>query len=201
MGPNDFTLLIAKDGAGGHGHMAAVVQDGKGNYYYVTMGAAENAGVSKMASQGVQGGMNVVPLEGAKNMKDAISMAKTDTNNSPYNDQVTFKTDSKTDQKIFESVTQKAENVNSGDDKYNVVSNNCTDACERPIEQATGVPLPDNVEPNKNFQQVKANQSGIQLGLDVKSGKVEVKTMTSGLDGFEGKKIIVPASTETKKPD
>ena len=31
MGPADFTILNAKDGAGGHGHMAAVIQDGKGN--------------------------------------------------------------------------------------------------------------------------------------------------------------------------
>ncbi|MBK7637710.1 MAG: hypothetical protein IPJ13_28040 [Saprospiraceae bacterium] len=37
-GPTDFVILIAKDGAGGKGHMASVIQDGKGNYYYATMG-------------------------------------------------------------------------------------------------------------------------------------------------------------------
>ncbi len=196
--PNDFTLLNAKDGAGGHGHMAAVIQDGSGKYYYVTMGAAENAGVSKMASNGVQGGMNVVELTGAKSMKDAIGMAKTDTGNSPYTDQVTFKTDSKTDQKIFESVTEKQQNVNSGDDKYNLVSNNCTDAVERPIEKATGVSLPNDIEPNANFNEVKENKNSIQTSLDLSSGKSEVKSMTSGLDGYQAKKIVVPV--ENKKP-
>ncbi|HMK59133.1 MAG TPA: hypothetical protein VK462_08755 [Nitrososphaeraceae archaeon] len=195
--PSDFTLLIAKGGAGGHGHMGAVIQDGGGKYYYVTMGAAENAGISKMASGGVQGGMSLTELPGAKSMGDAVNMAKGDTNNSPYTDQATFKTDSKTDQKIFESVSEKAENVNSGEDKYNVVTNNCTDATERPIEQATGVSLPNNPEPNSNFQNVKDNKGTIQASLDLSSGKSTVTSMTSGLDGYQPKQVVVP---NEKKP-
>jgi len=196
--PSDFTLLIAKDGAGGHGHMGAVIQDGGGKYYYVTMGAAENASVSTMASAGVNGGMNVMELSGAKSMDDAISMAKTDTNNSPYTDQVTFKTTSEQDQKIFENVTDKAAKVNSGEEKYNVVSNNCTDGVERPIENATGVTLPDNVGPNTNFQNVKDNKNQIQTGLNLNSGKYEVKSLTSGLDGFQPKQVVVPVEKKDK---
>ena len=167
MAPQDFTILIAKDGAGGRGHMGAVIQDGDGKYYYVTMGAAENAGLSTMASEGVQGGMQVQELKGVDNMDDAISMAKTDSNNSEYTDQVTFKTDAKTDQKIFDSVKEKATVVNNGEDKYNVLTNNCTDACERPIEDATGVSLPDGAEPNSNFQDLKEKKNLIQMELDV----------------------------------
>jgi hypothetical protein len=196
--PSDFTLLSAKDGAGGHGHMGAVIQDGSGKYYYVTMGAAENASVSTMASAGVNGGMNVMELSGAKSMNDAVAMAKTDTNNSPYTDQVTFKTTSEQDQKIFENVTDKAAKVNSGEEKYNVATNNCADGVERPIESATGVALPTNVGPNTNFQNVKDNKNQIQTGLNLNSGKYEVKSLTSGLDGFQPKQVVVPAE---KKPN
>ena len=191
--PSDFTLLIAKDGAGGQGHMAAVIQDGSGKYYYVTMGAAENAGLSKMASAGVNGGMRVQELTGAKSMGDAIGLAKGDTGNSPYTEQVTFKTTSEQDQKIFESTTDKANNINSGDEKYNVVSNNCTDAVERPIENATGISLPDNPGPNANFQNVKDGKGAIQSSLNLKNGSATVKTMTSGLDGYQAQQVVVPA--------
>lgn len=198
LAPTDFALLSAPEGAGGKGHMAGVIRDGKGNYYYVTMGAAENAGLSKMATTGVQGGMQVTPLTGATNMTDAINMAKGDTNNSPYTEAVTFKTDSKTDQKIFDSVAEKANGVNSGADKYNVLTNDCTDAIERPIENATGVSLPDNPTPNTNFQNVKNAKGKIQTNLDLSSGQSTVKTISSGLDGYPAQKIVLPVTTEVR---
>lgn len=34
----DVAILIAKDGAGRNGHMAAVVQDKNGKFYYMTVG-------------------------------------------------------------------------------------------------------------------------------------------------------------------
>ena len=156
------------------------------------MGAAEDAGVSKLATSGAQGGFNVLPLTGAKSMDEAVSMAKQDKNNSEYTDQVTFKTDSKTDQKIYENVTDKADKVNSGDEKYNVVTNNCTDAVERPIEKATGASLPGSPEPNKNFQTLKNEKGSIQKEINAHEGKLEIKTMPMKLDGIAPKKIIVP---------
>ena len=54
----DFVILIAKDGASGYGHLGAVVQDESENFYYVTMGAAENASFSKMFASGIKGAMN-----------------------------------------------------------------------------------------------------------------------------------------------
>ena len=191
MKPDDFALLIAKDGAGGQGHMAAVIQDGKGNYFYVTMGAAENASVSKMASGGVQGGMNMQPLTGAKSMTDAINMAKQDKNNSQYTDQVVFKTNSETDKKIFKEVSDTKDKVNSGEKPYNVVSNNCTDAVEKPITEATGVSLPDNPIPNNNFKSVKDNQNNIQTSIGLREGTSKVEFNPSGLDN-------VPTSTRPR---
>jgi RHS repeat-associated protein len=175
MQADDFTILIAKEGAGGKGHMAAVIEDGKGNYYYATMGAAENAGLSKMASKGVQGGMVLQKLEGAKSMDEAIKLAKTDTNNSPYTDQVTFETNSRTDMAIFDEMTKKTDAVNSGEDKYNLISNNCTDAVEQPIEEATSSTLSSKVEPNSNFDEVKANKSTIQSNITKSENKLEKK--------------------------
>ncbi|WP_316751764.1 hypothetical protein [Pedobacter gandavensis] len=198
MKGQDFTILVAKDGAGGNGHMGGIIQDGKGNYYYVTMGATENASLLKMATVGVKGEMIVQPLTGAKSMGDAIAQAKGDTNNSPYTDQVTFKTDSKTDQKIFESVSKQADDINSGKEKYNVVTMNCTDAIENPIEKATGISLPDNTIPNKNFNNLKGEGGNIQKGLDLSSGKSKVETIPSGLDGAAPKKIILPNSHNNK---
>jgi RHS repeat-associated protein len=173
MAPTDVTILIAKDGAGGQGHMASVIQDGKGNFYYVTLGAAENAGLSKMSSGGVQGGMSVQKIEGAKTMADAVKIAKSDTNNSKYTDQVTFKTNSKTDQAIYEKTTEKAKGINSGAEKYNLLTNNCTDGVERPIEKATGVSLPDAAKPNSNFDDLKSNKEKIQNEITATEKKIE----------------------------
>jgi RHS repeat-associated protein len=198
MGANDFTILIAKDGAGGYGHMASVIQDGKGNYYYVTMGDAGGAGLSKMAASGDQGGMTVTPLTGAKSMDEAVNMAKQDKNNSTYTDQITFKTDSKTDQKIYDETVAKQDKVNSGEEKYNPITNNCADGCENPIEKATGVTLPNNTGPNTNFKNLKKDKAEIQKNLDLSSGKTIEKNMLSGLDNNPPKKVIVPAPLQDK---
>ena len=201
MGPNDFTILIAKDGAGGYGHMASVIQDGQGNYYYVTMGDAGGASTSKMISSGDQGGMQITPLKGAKSMDEAVSMAKQDKDNSAYTDQVTFKTDSKTDQKIFDATVEKADKVNSGEEKYNPITNNCADACEKPVTTATGVSMPDNVKPNTNFKNLKEQQGTIQENLDLKTGKKIVISVPSNLDGIPPKQVVVPApKTDDKTP-
>jgi RHS repeat-associated protein len=194
MGPTDVTILVAKDGASGQGHMASVIQDGKGNYYYVTMGDAGGKNLVSMASSGDQGGFVIKPLTDAKTMDEAVAIAKQDKGNSAYTDQVTFKTDAKTDQKIYDATVDKADKVNSGEEKYNPITNNCADAVEKPITTATGVPLPNNVSPNTNFKNLKEQQGTIQDNLDLKSGTKVMKNIQSGLDGIPPKKIIVPAS-------
>jgi RHS repeat-associated protein len=190
--PDDFVILIAKDGASGRGHMASVIQDGKGNYYYATMGATGGS-VSQMAS-GVQGGMSLVSLTGAKTMDDAVNMAKTDKGNSTYTDEVRFETSSGTDQKIFNEMLKMTNNVNSGKVEYNLCSMNCTDAVEKPIEKATGADLPDNMIPNTNFENVKNSAPRIQAEIYVKQGTHEVKFVPSGLDNYPAstRPIIVP---------
>lgn len=155
----DVAILVAKDGASGYGHMAAVIQDKSGKFYYMTVGNADpTAGVSKMASSGTQGGMSLVPLD-AKNMKEAINLAKQDGSNSTYTDQVVLKTNSKTDNAIFKTATSEKDNINSGKEKYNVLTNNCADVVVKVVEKGTKVDLKEgsNPKPNEQFNNIKEN--------------------------------------------
>jgi hypothetical protein len=181
--PEDFVILIAKDGAGGKGHMTAVIQDGAGDYYYATMGAAGGT-VSQMASGGVHGSKSLVPLTGAKSMDEAVSLAKMDSSNSPYTDEVGFETTSRTDAKIFSETSKMAKDVNSGKVEYNLFSMNCTDAVIKPIEKATGATLSDEVVPNKNFAEIKAGRTGTQNEINLNQGTHTVKYLPSGLDNY-----------------
>ena len=152
-----------------------------------------------MATSGVQGGFNVTPLTGAKSMSEAVNMAKKDDGNSQYTDQVTLKTNSETDQKIYENVVDKQEQINSGEEKYDVLSNNCTDAIERPIEKATGVSLPDNPEPNTNFERLKNGKNHIQDRIGLSEGTLKVKTIPMQLDGLPPLKVVIPKVAEEIK--
>jgi len=164
----DVAILIAKDGAGRNGHMAAVVQDKNGKFYYMTVGNTDrDAGFSKMATSGTQGGMDLKPLD-AKNMKEAIGLAKQDVLNSPYTDQVVLKTDSKTDNAIFKTATSEQEKINSGKEKYNVLSNNCADVVVKVVESGTKVDLKEgsSPKPNTQFENIKENAKETQKEID-----------------------------------
>jgi hypothetical protein len=164
----DVVIMIAKAGAGGMGHMGAIVQDGNGKWYYMTQGAADpNGSLSKMSTNGVQGGMSLIPLN-TTNKNEAISLAKQDQNNSPYTDQVELKTSSKMDSEIFKSALEQQEQTNSGEKKYNVLTNNCVDAIQDPIANGTGVKLPNDLDPrpNKYFEKLKNKQENVQKKID-----------------------------------
>jgi hypothetical protein len=164
----DVAILIAKDGASGYGHMAAVVQDKNGKFYYMTVGNAEDgAGLSKMVTSGTRGGMLLEPLD-AKNMKEAINMAKQDGSNSTYTDQVVLKTDSKTDNAIFKIATSEQEKINSGKEKYNALTNNCADVVVKVVESGTKVDLKEgsSPKPNTQFENIKENTKETQKEID-----------------------------------
>lgn len=166
----DVAILIAKDGAGGYGHMAAVIQDKSGKFYYMTVGNTdEGAGFSKMATSGTQGGMDLKPLD-AKNMKEAINLAKQDGTNSTYTDQVVLKTSSKMDNAIFKTAASEKEKINSGKEKYNVLTNNCADVVVKVVENGTKVDLKEgsSPKPNTQFDNVKENAKVTQQEIDKK---------------------------------
>jgi hypothetical protein len=189
----DVVILLAKDGAGGYGHMGAVVQDGNGKFYYMTVGNADaNAGTSQLLSSGTQGGMSLQPLD-AKNMTEAVSLAKQDQNNSPYTDQLQFNTSSSMDKAIFGNAQELQKSINSGETKYNALTNNCADAVVKTVEKGTGVDLPTGASPTPNdkFAKIKENASTIQTNIDLKTGKAEVVTVPSTMDNIPAKQVLV----------
>ena len=164
----DVVIMIAALGAGGRGHMGAIIQDGNGNWYYMTQGSADpNATTSQLLSSGTQGGMSLVPL-GTTDKDEALKLAKQDSDNSPYTDQLELKTSSEMDAKIFESAQDQQQKTNSGEKKYNAITNNCTDAVQDPIAKGTGVKLPKDIDPrpNKYFEKLKNNQEKVQKKID-----------------------------------
>jgi len=166
----DVAILIASDGAGGYGHMAAVIQDKSGKFYYMTVGNAErDASPLEMSTSGTRGGMSLEPLD-AKNMKEAINLAKQDDTNSPYTDQVVLKTSSKMDNAIYNTATNEQEKINSGKEKYNLLTNNCANVVVNVVENGTKVDLKDGVSPlpNTKFDNMKENVKETQLEIDKK---------------------------------
>ena len=192
----DVVLLIAPQGAGGHGHMGAVIQDGNGDWHYMTVGNADpNAGTSQVVTSGAQGGMALIPL-GTKDKDEAIKLAKEDTNNAPYTDQLEFSTSQEMDKAIFSAAGELKENIDSGKEKYQALTNNCADAVETVVENGTGVKLEtgSSPKPNSKFNTLKENQKQVQKQLDykiaLKDGKLVV--VPSSMDNTPSKMIIVP---------
>jgi RHS repeat-associated protein len=166
----DVAILIAKDGANGYGHMAAVIQNKNGKYYYMTVGnAEEGASLLKMFTSGTHGGMNLKHL-GAKNMKEAINLAKQDGSNSTYTDQVVLKTNSKMDNAIYNAATSEQDKINTGKEKYNVLTNNCADVVVKVIENGIKVDLKDgsSPKPNTKFDNIKVKVKETQQEINKK---------------------------------
>lgn len=169
----DVAILIAKDGAGGYGHMAAVIQGEDGTYYYITVGTNDpNVTTVKGLSSGVQGGMFLDEINFGgkeKNMDNAISIiGELDTQNSEYTDHVIFETSSKMDKTTLQNATELKTKIDNKEVKYNALSNNCADAVKVVIEKGTGVKLNmgNSPIPNKNFENIKNNQSEIQKKIN-----------------------------------
>ena len=164
----DVVILNAPQGAGGYGHMAAVIQDEEGNWYYMTMGANENGKLSQVLSSGVRGGMTLESC-GTKDMKEAIKFAKTDVNNSEYTQELVLQTSSKMDDKIFQSALDKQNNVNSGKDEYKALTNSCADAVKDVLEKGLGIEFPSKIDPRPNsyFNKLLKKKNKIQSEINV----------------------------------
>ena len=168
----DITILIASEGAKERGHMAAVIQNGKGNYFYISAGANDaNAGFTMLLNFSLIGEMDVKPLENVTDMATAIETAKViDTNNSIYDGYITFKTSETMDENIYKVATDKAAAFANGTEKYRLYTNNCADIIEDVFEKGTGVDLPTGLSPNpnSNFENIVENKTKIQDDLNNK---------------------------------
>lgn len=171
----DIAILIAKNGAGGHGHMGAVIQRGDGAYFYMTVGTNDpNVVTLKGLSSGVQGGMYLGEIgfgDKEKNMNNAISIiGEIDKQNSRYTDNLIFETSSQMDKEVLQKAATLKSQMDKNDVKYNALSNNCADAVKRVFEKGTGVKLDIGKSPipNTNFENIKNNQLEIQKKIHEK---------------------------------
>ena len=167
----DITILIASKGASGLGHMAAVIQNGAGAYFYVTAGAdTSNANITMYSNTSVKCVMNVELAKNAKDMAAAIEYAKLDDTNEKYDNQITFKTSETMDENMVKVATDKAAAFANGRDKYRLWTNNCADIIEDIFEKGTGVDLPTGLSPipNSNFKNIVNNKTEIQNNLNDK---------------------------------
>ncbi len=157
----DFVILNAPEGAKGNGHMAIIIQDGDGNWYYATVGPTKKGNAFTKASIGVPGIMALIPLD-TKDKDEAIAYARLDQDNSDYTETMEFKTSSETDARIYQAAVDKQKSFESKQESYKTINNNCTDAIIDIIETGTGVSLPSKIDPRPNsyFNELKKHNSG-----------------------------------------
>lgn len=174
----DVAILIAPNGAGGHGHMAAVIQNEKGKYYYMTAGNTDGqAGTLKGLSSGAAGGMLLQEIEFGNretNMENAINVIKeTDKENAEYTDNIILRTSSEMDKEIYKSAEGLKNEFTNKTTKYNALTNNCADVVQTVIEKGTGVDVSMGLspEPNSNFIKIKESQDQIQSDINKKTEK------------------------------
>jgi RHS repeat-associated protein len=155
----DVVFLIAKEGAGGMGHMAVLIQDEKGQWYYVTQGGniPDNTSLPSVISGNFEGGYSITPLN-TTDIEVAVEMAKGDVNNSPYTETLQLKTRKSQDKQIYKNTLKLENDFNTtGKEKYQLILNNCVDAVQKTIQRKTKINLPLDTDPrpNKYFEKLK----------------------------------------------
>lgn len=148
--------------------MGAIIQDGKGQWHYMTMGATDR-NVLRLSSGTAKGAMTLYPLE-TTNKEKALTIARGDTDNAEYTQEISFSTSVEMDDKIFNNAQEMQESVNSGDVKYSPLSNNCADAVVNTISSGTGVQISTTSDPRPNsvYNDIKNNQSQTQEKINNK---------------------------------
>ncbi len=177
-------FLIAPKGAQGMGHFGAIIQDEKGTFYYITQGAAEDASVSKYASGTTKAGMTLHKLT-AKDVKSAFKEVQAyDTYNSKYEDYVVLNTSTEQDKQIYENAVKLQSDFDTEKKGYNLIFNNCVDACQTVVQKKTGIDLPLDTDPrpNKYYQKLEKKVDKVQKKVnkrnDRRAKKAAKKTTT-----------------------
>lgn len=167
-GGKDITFLIASKGAGGYGHMGAIIGNNS-TFYYITAGATNtNKGLFSNSNQ--EGGISIVKIE-ESSMSDAITFVRNnDKYNSYYDDYITFSTSKKMDDAMIKEATNKQENFKNGEEHYRLFTNNCADIVKDIFEKGTDSDLHMGISPspNDNFANIKDKQNDIQNELNEK---------------------------------
>ena len=176
----DVALMIAPEGAGELGHMAAIIQKSDGTCYYMTAGADEE-GTLRMLTIGCKGGVVLKPVpkeflrdeEGnimcdidgwplgmsyCNDVNEAFEKVRSlDNNNSEYTDYVTIKTTKEQDKKIFRNAKSIQKDINKGKTNYHLLFNNCSEIVISCVENGTDIDIKDGFTPvpNGKFDNIK----------------------------------------------
>ena len=188
----DFAILLDPKAAGGHGHMASIIQDENGKYYYVSMGPTGNAGNLAMISNSVNGGMKIVELEGVTSMKDAIKATNEIriTENgikTIYTENLIYNTNSNSDKLLYAEINKTQSSVNDGEQVYNPLTNNCSDAILDAVQKVfEAAPTRPNykIRPNVVFENLETRHSELQQIIWYQEGSVEIIIPTQPLDNY-----------------
>ena len=162
----DITFLIASGGAGGFGHMGAIIGNNS-TYYYITAGAT-NTNNRLFFNSNQEGGIRILNIK-ASSMSAAISIVrKTDNFNSYYDDYITFSTSKEMDNAMLKEAKDKQEKFETGKEHYRLLTNNCADIIKDIFEKGTGSDLHMGISPspNNNFKIIKENKEDIQKEIN-----------------------------------
>lgn len=104
------------------------------------------------------------------------------------------------DKQIFSAAGELKEKINSGDEKYSALFNNCADAVKTVFEKGTGVDLPtgNSPLPNDKFETIKENATQVQDNIGIKTGEVKLITIPSTMDNIPAQKLIIRKPNEKK---
>ncbi|MCG8474965.1 MAG: hypothetical protein MI784_05760, partial [Cytophagales bacterium] len=94
--------------------------------------------------------------------KEALEMAKSGELGYSYDDNYMVNTSTEEDGQVSEGAKEVAKEYNSKKSKYNVYTNNCTDACQEAIQRKTNIIMPLDVDPRPNSYFNKLKFRGVK---------------------------------------
>ncbi|ANB24605.1 hypothetical protein A6F57_04900 [Alteromonas stellipolaris] len=151
----DVVFAVDPKAAGGNGHTSLYFQDGKGNWNAYNQGAA-----GETASGGNLGFVT------GQDAPAGVSIQQISADSVPT-DGLRISTTSKQDAQIASSATSSMNSHNSGDVKYNLYSNNCTDAAVDVVNNSgAGITVSNpatTVKPNSWIKEVKENPDSVKV--------------------------------------
>jgi RHS repeat-associated protein len=140
----DVAISVDPRGAGGNGHTTLYFQNKQGQWFAFDQGANETpssgGNFGFISGSNTRAGVTINPIE------------------KPPVGSILIKTSKEQDGKVTESAEKIAQEHNSGEKKYNLYSNNCTDAAVDVLERA-GISIENSsttVKPNSWITEVKS---------------------------------------------
>jgi uncharacterized protein RhaS with RHS repeats len=151
----DVVFAVDPKAAGGNGHTSLYFQDGKGNWQSYNQGAAgetaSGGNLGFVAGQNAPAGVSIQPVSADSVPKDGLRITTT----------------KEQDSKISDSAGKSMESHNSGETKYNLYSNNCTDAAVNVVNNSgAGITVANpatTVKPNSWMSEVKNNPDSVKV--------------------------------------